>query len=271
MFKRVIIAGALALLLPSWAAAQGSPIKVTIFSSDSAAKTQDVKETQNTPNFYKNLIKWNYTLLGRGMFLLNYERHLANNFTLEIGAGVTYSDFIFTTFYEAKNDFHATTQASNSPGGAFVTTRVVQTLGDNSTKKFGFGAEISPRFYFDKDEFQGFYLSPYMSYRKYNYACSVEEIDANGYSTTRAFDNLYYTFLDLGAKVGYQYYFTYRESFYYDFYAGVAYRNAQINTVMQTDTQNNVYGYGITTTYSEYMQKMALPQFMLGAKIGYSF
>jgi hypothetical protein len=44
---------------------------------------------------YANVIKWDVGMIGRGTFMLNYERMLLPAVSAEIGAGITYSDFMF--------------------------------------------------------------------------------------------------------------------------------------------------------------------------------
>lgn len=248
------------------------PIKITIYSNDSATTTQVADKPVNYGGGFKNLIKWNYCLIGRGVLMFNYERHLSNKFTFEAGAGITYADFFFSSYYEIGNFTRsATNTTSNSSTGTITTKSLVPNPFENSAKRIGFAIELSPRFYFEKDEFQGLYISPYISYRKYNYSLTVEETNSTSYYTnSRTFDDLYYTFLDIGGKMGYQYYFSYNDSFYYDFYIGFAYRSAHVNTLQQTDTQGGYYG-GSSTTYSEYLQSLGLLHVMLGAKIGFAF
>lgn len=253
---------------------QNSPIKVTIYSSDSASKqtTQPTDKPFNSAGLYQNLFKWNYALAGRGILMFNYERHISDNFTFEMGLGITYEDFFFTTYYEIGNfSKKSVVLNSSSSNGVTNSQSLLPNPFENSAKKTGFALEVSPRYYIDKDEFEGFYVSPYVSYRKYNYAVTVDETNNNNgmYSTnSRTFDNLYYSFIDIGGKVGYQYYFLYNERLYYDFYFGFAYRNASVNTLMLTSNNNNGYN---SDTYSEYTQKFGLPQVMMGAKLGLSF
>src|ERR1700722_9966426 len=43
----------------------------------------------------KNCIKWNWSVLTRGVFLINYEIYISNNLTAEVGVGICYRDFLF--------------------------------------------------------------------------------------------------------------------------------------------------------------------------------
>ena len=90
------------------------------------------------------------------------------------------------------------------------------------------------------------------------------------YYNTKLFDDLYYSFIDLGGKLGYQGNFNYRNSFYYDFYFGFASRKASMLTLQETTTNGGYYGAS-TQTYSEYLQSFNLIQVMLGTKIGFAF
>lgn len=252
--------------------AQNSPIKITIYSSDSAAKS--VEQTSTTKfsagsNEYQNVLKWNYCLLGRGVFMINYERQIKNNFTFEFGVGMTFADFVFTTYYEMGNlSLRGYPPTTSTSGGNTIEKRLLINPFEESVKTTGFAFEVSPKYYFDKDEFEGFYLSPYLSYRKYNYALTVMGRDQLGQTTTNQFNSLYYNFLDIGAKGGYQYTFGTSDRMYYDFYVGFAYRNANVMTLLVT-TESGFFGG--SETYTTFEQSFGLPQAMLGAKIGFAF
>jgi len=271
--------------------AQNSPIKITIYSHDSTRVINSPGDTAKVVKGqeYKNLLKWNYCLLGRGIFMINYERHLTNILTLEIGLGVTYSDFIFTSFYDVVGSTNSY-QTTTTPSGNTVTTSLLSSPFENSTKHSGMAFELTPRFYVNKDQFEGFYVSPYFSYRNYNYSLTVQETDntTGAYVVnSRSFDNLNYSFIDVGGKIGYQYspserfsfrnYYgnyghtrtiSYNDRFYYDIYFGVAHRSANFYTLQKTDTQGAM---GNSTTYATYLQTLSLIQVMFGAKIGYAF
>jgi hypothetical protein len=253
-------------LLLGWYAYAQAPIKITIYGADSTGKTQHVENTNSSKSDagLKNLLKWNYTLLGRGAFVLNYERHIANKFTFEFGGGITYSDFIFTTYYEIGSMYRRGYTPVNSSNGS--SQHLLLNPFENSIKGTGFAIETSPKMYFEKDEFEGFYVSPYLAFRKYNYSVTAEDRGAFGMgNVTRNFD-LSYTHSDFGFKLGYQYYFSDIENLYYDFYFGLTYRKATVNTLMVTEDQSQY-----STTHTPYTQQFGYPAILFGAKLGLAF
>ncbi len=245
-----------------------TPIKVTVFSNDSSNTLKEYKPvTTMGPN--KNIIKLNYCLFGRGVLLFNYERALTKHFTLEVGLGITYSDFIFTQIYDAGqigNDRIVSNNTSTS--GVNISQNILSNPFDNSVNKIGYAMELSPKFYFSRNEFDGFYISPYLSYRKYNFGLTIDDPNSNFSTSSQTYNDLYYNFLDAGGKIGYNFSISrYSNLYYFDVYAGVARRSVHLNTLMETINNSN---YGIDT-YIEYIQTFTIPQFMLGAKFGVAF
>jgi hypothetical protein len=261
-----------------------APIKITIFSYDSTTIVKAGGDTTTVPKVkgLQNMLKWNISLLGRGVFMLNYERSIGKNISIEIGAGITYSDFIFTQYYDV-GSFKKQAYASNiNSSGNTVITSLMKTPFQGATKFAGYAVELNPRYYFNKAEFDGFYVSPFLSYSKYNYGVTVEEETGTSYSSfnSRSITDLYYTFTDLGFKIGYQlspgdYYssryrsawFGNSDNFYYDFYFGAAYRNVNLMTLKKTEVQ----GYTNTITYSEFLETFNTFRIMGGVKFGFVF
>ena len=93
-------------------------------------------------------MKWNFSLLVRGVFALNYERELNDFMSIEVGAGLTYRDRFFE---EAKK---MGINESNYPSGI--------------NTKMGYYLEAGLRFFPYEDVFEGVFISPLIRYRTYN-------------------------------------------------------------------------------------------------------
>lgn len=65
--------------------------KVIVYDAFNANQTVNLKKDLV---YEKNIIKWNLSMLGRGAFEMDYERCISDKLTFEVGAGLTYIDFI---------------------------------------------------------------------------------------------------------------------------------------------------------------------------------
>ncbi len=192
----------------------------------------------------KNCIKWNWSVLTRGEFLLDYERYLGGNFTLELGIGVTYEDFLFEATY-------------NSTSGDFSTN---PNYGSPSP---GLGGEAGLKYYLTGyDNMEGLFLEATISYRPYSYSNAIFK-PATG-SVIPGYD-----FLDEQFKFGYS------ESHLLtnlitEFYVGVGFRNATIASyeeeLVPGPTKNSQ-----TTIYVPQTTHVTYFQFLLGFKLGVPF
>jgi len=212
---------------------EGSSIKITVFQPGGLKTEDTLKPPPST-----NLVKWNYCVLSRGVFLMNYEFVLNKKFTVEAGAGLTYRDFIYES---VKNEF----------------------LQEYKKPKINFAVEGAIRFYAkDHYHFEGVYLSPGISYRKYSFD-KQEELYGNGnyagYSYT-----FYpgYSFVDMQFKFGYQYESWWIDGVTTDFYIGCAYRNATSKYYEVASLNNN------STVISPVTKKESFPQILFGFKLG---
>ncbi|HXB41782.1 MAG TPA: tetratricopeptide repeat protein [Bacteroidia bacterium] len=249
-----------------------------------SGSTSISKNIDSLNKIVKNLFKWDFSLMSRGLLLFNYERRLSKNFSLEIGAGAAYSDFIFSFYYDNGGVSKNVKLDPPSYGWGISTYSLIHNPFSNSTKKLGFAAEVNQRTYLKKNCFEGLYISTYASFREYNYNIK----DVNVIRGSRGFDPYYdpnsldpnpfksyncnTLFIDAGEKIGYQKHFKKKHSLFYDVYAGIAFREAFVNTLLVTDITN--YGYYNAPeilTYSKYQQKLSLLNIMLGAKIGFAF
>ena len=220
-------------------------------SSDSTIVSKFSKENVFVPKVYKHNVKWNYSLLFRGVFLMNYEFLLKKKITGEVGLGLTYRDLVFE-------------------------------ISKNQNNGYNFGAAIEPiykpcgeagfRFYpTGFDNFEGFYLSPMFSYRNYVFSTNKNTSSYSSLPYINTINNFNpgYRFLDLQVKLGYQYESIFGwGDFLADFYVGFASRNATINAyeaVQVTNWSGTQIQYVSTSYKKQYLQAL------IGWKICYIF
>lgn len=217
----------------------GGATKITIFKPEDAKPVTTGNPADRLQE--KNNIKWNYSLLSRGVFLLNYEFYLNSKLTGEVGAGLTLRDYIFEAF---KGQFFLDNYsygASSNPG---------------------FCGEGGIRFYPKGfDNFEGVFLSPIISYR--NYALGSQSLSSN--RTTKTSFVPGYKFLDLQFKFGYQYESIWSEDLYGEIYIGFALRKATVNYLQESYNINN------TVIYTPTEAKESFAQPLFGFKIGVPF
>jgi hypothetical protein len=218
------------------------PFQISAQSKDSAKiyfyepfnpnKTIDTKKDIKID---QNCLKWNWTLLGRGIFALNYERLITSTFSFELGAGLTYKDLYFEQWQEAQDEYS-------------------YSAGDNRKIKMGPYLEANLRFYPTEGDLEGFYISPFFRYRKYNNQSLMS--DDNWYSTN-------YTMNEIGLNFGIQ-----SESWLtglmVDSYFGIRYGN-RVMDVPESNYINSGY------IVDQVKTKKWMPGIMLGAKIGLPF
>lgn len=213
----------------------GTTTKITIFQPE-AANLDDQQI-----NKYRNLIKWNYSLLTRGVFLMNYEYSFSDKFTVEGGLGLTYRDYIFEWI---KQDVFT----------------------DYTGAKANFCGEAAIRFYpREHNDFEGVYLSPVISYRKYSFNNQEER-----YSTVVGYNSTFlpgYSFLDFQFKFGYQYEGWLSWDVVSEFYIGFAYRNVTFKYYEQQEpAPGSSFSY---YTYKATTKKESYPHPLLGFKLGF--
>ena len=198
----------------------------------------------------KNSIKWNWSLLTRGVFLINYERYIGANFSVELGVGLTYRDFLFEFTKSLGGDtikgFSGNTDASD--------------FGSASPKACG---EAGLRYYpGGYDNMEGVYLQGTISYRSYSFPNSTYQpvMGGNGYVPG-------YNFLDEQLKFGYVS-SGWASDITGEFYVGIGWRNATVNTYEDTEY---VINYNMVRGYKPITLHLSYPQLLLGFKLNYSF
>ena len=215
--------------------------KITVF------KPQDNSPTtapNAIPQQDMNCIKWNYSLLARGVFLMNYEFPLQKKISAEVGLGLTYRDYIFEVSHSNYFDNGNTA----------------------TTGKFGLAVEGGIRLYpKDFDNFEGFFVSPVISYRSYSTPTSFSSNTGTQTLSSSSFTPGYH-FVDLQFKIGYSYESLWDDDLLGEIYAGVAIRNATVSYYA-----TNINSTTLATQYVATKEKLQLPQFLFGFKFGIPF
>jgi hypothetical protein len=202
-------------------------------------------ETQKENNYDKNAIKWNLGLLTRGVFLLNYERVITDQFSLEAGVGITYQDFLFgiSSDMDMTNSSPINNQSEN-----------IQTI------KPGFALEISPRFYPQDSYMEGFYFAPFARIRQYNAMVTDPKFyndSTRADQTIKGSQNLGHLSSDVGFMIGYQTDVSYWYNITWDYYFGVSYR---------TNSFKDIKYNGNTLTLID--KQNSIPTIIIGIKVG---
>lgn len=245
MIKKHTLLIALCLIMISIGISQeDKSTKITIFKPGSNAPSTASDEPLKKEDIH--CIKWNYSLLGRGVFLMNYEQKFHKYFSAEVGLGLTYRDYIF----EMTHDYYSNTDANNA--------------------KFGFALEGGIRLYPKKfDNFEGFFVSPIISYRTYSVSFNPSANSSSTYGTPAYSGSSFkpgYNLLDFQFKIGYSYESLWDDDLLGEFYVGVALRKATMRYYGETtNSATGAYQYIKTT------QDITVPQFIIGLKFGVPF
>lgn len=251
MIKKILFIPFLLLCLFSQAQNNGATIHVFQPNQQTSYSTVTPAHKDSMRRADRNSLKWNWSLLTRGVFLINYERYLGSNLSLEVGAGITYRDFLF--------------ELTKSVGG----DTVEQFSSNTNTSEFGSASpklcgEVGIKYYPGGfDNMEGVYLEATVSYRSYSFPNPTYTplIGGTGYVPG-------YSFIDEQFKFGYT-----ASNWFSDFtteiYIGIGIRNATVNSYQDVTTYNQfqdpVEAYKPITLHSTY------PQPLLGFKIGYPF
>ncbi len=194
----------------------------------------------------KNCIKWNYSLLIRGVFLMNYEFKITDKLTGEAGLGLTYRDPVFEAFQLHPYAFRSSLA---TPPGNTVLKPCAEA-----------GIRYYPGFF---NDFNGVYLSPAISYR----TCSFKDPLKSGLNGAFPYSyNAGYSLLDFQLKLGIQYRGFWRRGILTDIYAGLAWRYAMVNELVEV---RNAPLYN--ASYQKYTSVVNYTVMLLGFKTGLPF
>lgn len=216
--------------------------RIEVFKGDNGGP-KPVTKQDSAAGIDHNCIKWNYAVLLRGVFLINWEFRIKGPLTGEVGLGLAYRDFAFEFFHDLKDVNGNPIDWSNDGQPA------IHLCGEGGL-----------RYYFNGfDNFEGIYAEGTLSYRSYSFPNAT---DINTFHGTLVPG---YKFLDAQFKLGYQA-TPYYSDFIYDCYIGFGYRSATLNYYTQNIDPNTGQITGTPQTTNE-----AFPQFLFGMQIGYSF
>jgi len=194
-------------------------------------KSTESYDSEDVAAEYKNCLKWNMSLVGRGIFLINYERPLIDKLTIEAGIGLTYRDYIFELIRD---------EITYTPYGD-----------DNITVETGLAFELGPKFYPNGySNFDGVYFQPLYRYRSYK-VFTDNDYDI-GYKST-----------DASFIFGYQYE-SWNWDITWDLYFGIAMCKTNYKAYEDDD-----YSYSYTGKIIDETAKR--PILLCGFKIGVPF
>lgn len=213
-------------------------VKVYIYEPFKSGQSIDVKKDIKVDH---NCLKWNWSLLGRGVLAFNYERLISSKLSFELGAGLTYMDFL----YEAVHDG----DGMNGDSKSYDVT-------------LGPYIEGNLRFYPVEGDLEGFYLSPFIRYRGYNLSTTFDDSGLPANSGKNSY-NSGYNMTDIGFNIGIQ-----RETWItgvmVESYFGVAYRYRVVNNPYVDYVNSN------PVVIQEKTSKW-IPALTIGFKIGIPF
>lgn len=224
------------------------PIKtffqIFILLSPLFAFAQESDESNNSNNTLdeigmKNSVKWNVGLISRGTFLLNYERALLSWVSLEVGAGITYTDPLYNFVQKVKDE-------------------PLYFVEDESTSiEYGYAPayDFRIRLYPGKmDNMEGFYLGAGIHGRHFNSTTIIkatEDIEETSHKTS-------YSMLDGHIIFGLQREAKSIEGLLIDTYCGIGIRNK--SRAYYSDETNDIKN-----------DSKSNPVVILGVKIGLPF
>lgn len=216
MMTKILMMLILPLLLALTLKAQtDSSNKVVVYKPFNLKDTAEV-ELEKEIIQEKNMLKWNYSMLFRGVFLFNFERYLKRKLSFEIGVGPAFRDF----FYELSRE-----------NNAYIDNNIIV--------KTGIMLEGGLRYYPVEGDMGGIYISGSAKYRKYNSYSEIILGNAPGYTVNTGYQMSEVCFI---AGKQWEYY---SHRFTYDAYLGVAYGTSSYNDILQ-DASNLYYAKKIT-------------------------
>ncbi|MDR1679300.1 MAG: hypothetical protein LBR81_05920 [Prevotellaceae bacterium] len=211
--------------------------QIVVFDQNSGEKTTLTKD--NKGGDY-NAVKWDYGMLMRGAFVVNYERKINNYMTAEAGVGLTYFDL-----------YHYALTLDDA-------SEMEDVFGSYTKIKAGFYGSLSLKFFpKELDYMDGFYLAPLLRYRTYN---SQTKID--GYKFDRGV-----TAKEVGFVVGWQYENSW--DMFCSAYIGVGYQMKDYDMIRANDAYDSYDNY--YTDYSLEKLSDSTPILMCGFTVGFTF
>jgi len=200
----------------------------------------------DTVDCVKNVIKINPLLFFRGEIPIYFEHAISQRVSMEIGAGVTYRNYLHLTFAgDDADDFGAGTKIIPKPA-------------------FHLGA----RYYF-KDELEpdGAYLQIEFAYLDYAKDISLKKDTTGEFTGKTLHDERVYN--DVRLYYGYQL-LNSSSNWLFDVYGGVALRSRHLEVVHENQKVDALTGV-LTYDYTLDKSTDLVPAFFLGIKVGVGF
>lgn len=213
-----------------WQLSVAQNTTVTVFDAEDAEEVVIKNES-----VLKNAIKWNWSLLTRGVFMLNYERELKPWVSVEGGLGLCYRDFMF----EGMGDVWQSSEVFDETSCTIIKPAI----------------EGRVRFYpFQLNDMEGFYCS--LGYLNRNYGTETM-IDDVAYESS-------YKFNESQFLIGWQYESWWLNNILADFYFGVGLRKYKTSS-FEEDYADQV------TVYVLNEKEGSVPAVYMGFKLSVPF
>jgi TonB family protein len=244
------------------ASTAGSAVKITVFQANQPQEvTQTPRAKDSMRRTDKNCVKWNWSILDRGVFLMDYEFYAQKYLTIELGAGLTYRDFLF----ELTNGVDETSSDNNSNSNQSSGVQLIPvSYSQEGTPSPKYAIEGGLRYYpHGFDNFEGIYLEGTLSYRDYSFPNAPELQE--GQSMVPG-----YSMFDTQFKFGYQYVGWYTD-LVTDFYFGFGIRSATLNYYETEYITNNSGLGGNSVSTVPASKSVTLVQPLFGFKLGLAF
>lgn len=179
-----------------------------------------------------------------GDYPLFYERNVKGKFHVLLGAGVTYTNYIYN-LTGMNSDFFSNT-----------------TFFDDGLKResrLGYTLTIQPKIYVNDVDFEGLYFGLQYRYRNYNY------VSDSYYDEPISMIKEYRNISDILFNIGYSY--NLGSDIIFDYYVGFGVRTTQYQYAAVTPI------YNMNTTYQTdlHKEKKGSPTGTIGFRLGYAF
>ncbi len=192
-----------------------------------------------------NIIKIGFTHIFDGELPFYYERRINNNLTVQAAAGVTFYNF----FGDFTNLLNSANLTDNPPP---------------ATYSLGYTLKLGIRYYPTSEAPEGFYLSPEIRYKVYNYSYNnvTTGYDSLGNPMTGNLTGRA-SYFDFVGTAGYQ--FISQFNMVYDVYAGFGGRVRNVDVINETTD-----AFGNSSFYFT-KQSGLVPFFTIGVTVGVAF
>lgn len=243
---------------------------ITIITFDNSKSTQVARDKKGkiVRTFAKNNLKIGLLAPVFGEAPIYYERYLADWFTLKLGAGITFRDFLGDYYtkisFGSRSRYRNTSLNWTEPNEIDVDDEY--TSYEHRKSGIGFCVSLEPRFFPSGDAFdEGLFVAPMIQYSIRNY--KAQNVDVNGYHQKDSKMNEKASSILFMINIGYQHNF---EPVIVDWYFGAGFAR---NSYLRQDigyTYNNI---DFTEVYGNKQKSFNsfTPYFKLSVDLGFAF